>query len=265
VHDLVAFILPEGHNRKAMWIERLTLKRALKKAYRIVTVSENTKQDLKTRFKINDEKIILTPCAASNIFIPRIKKSIMETVTQKYRLPDRFILGVGTLSPRKNFTRLMKAYERLALTHPEVHLVIVGDWGWCCEEIRKESGHPNIHLIGYVEGTDLAAIYNLAEIFVFPSLYEGFGIPPLEAMACGCPVIVSNNSSLPEVVGEAGLKIDPYSISDITNAMEKILNESALREKLIEFGFKQARKFSWKRSAEHLKKEFYSLSKKAVQ
>jgi glycosyltransferase involved in cell wall biosynthesis len=217
------------------------------------------------RFEVSDEKIILTPCAASAIFKPHGDRALREAVRQKYALPERFILGVGTLSPRKNFTRLMKAYERLAFTHLKVHLVIVGDWGWRCEEIRKESRHPNIHLIGYVEGEELAAIYTLAELFVFPSLYEGFGIPPLEAMACGCPVIVSSNSSLPEVVDEAGLKVNPYSIEDIARAMDEILTDSPLKKRLIQKGFEQVKKFSWSQSAECLRKEFYAAKKKAVQ
>ena len=253
VHDIIAFLFPEGHNRKALFLERITLKRALKKSTNILTVSQNTRNDLIQWFGVSQRKIIVAPCAASSIFV-RIKDAKkLNAVRSKHGLPDKFILAVGTLSPRKNFTRLIQAYKNLLKKHPDVHLVIVGGKGWDFESTLENIDPEKVHLVGYIEGEDLADVYNLAEMFVFPSLYEGFGIPLVEAMSCGCPVVASNNSSIPEVCGEAAILIDPYSIGSIENAMHEILSSAALRNDLIQKGLEQSKEFSWQESAQTIK------------
>lgn len=252
VHDVIAFIFPDGHDKKALWLERLTLHRAIKRADHISTVSRSTKNDLMKMFHVQDKKVDIAPCASSSIFKPVKDRFALNAVREKYNLPEKFILGLGTLSPRKNFTRLIKAYAQTLPKHPDVHLVIVGPKGWNCNDLIPFEQSDKVHFIGYVDGEDIAALYSLAKIFVFPSLYEGFGIPPLEAMACGCPVITSNVSSLPEVVGNSAMLIDPYSVEDIANAIDIILSNAYIQEDLREKGLFRARKFSWGVSAERV-------------
>lgn len=259
VHDIVAFLFPEGHNKKAVWAERLTLKRAVKKASHILTVSRNTKLDLMKVFNIPEDKILIAPCAASKIFKPVTGGDQIHKVRAKYNLPKKFILAVGTLSPRKNFTRLIKAYARVVPKHDDTHLVIVGPEGWNYGDLLKFKESDKVHFIGYVDGDDIATLYSLAKIFVFPSLYEGFGMPPLEAMASGCPVITSNVSSLPEVVGNAAMLIDPYSVEEISTAIDVILSNHYMALDMKEKGIERAKKFSWSDSAGKILEVFEGL------
>lgn len=263
VHDLVAFLLPGINNTKAMIIERLTLRKALKKAQKILTVSENTKKDLLKRFHYQSEKIHLTPCAPAELFKRQVTAEDLANVKEKLKLPDHFILAVGTLEPRKNFSNLIKSFVIIKRKHPQYKLVIVGKKGWKFKHIEESLKHYKLEkeviFPGYVEDEDLQEVYHLARVFVFPSLYEGFGIPPLEAMACGCPVVSSNVSSLPEVVGEAGLLIDPKNAHKIADAVSSLLVNEHLRHLLIERGTMQAAKFSWEESAQNAIEVFHSL------
>lgn len=259
VHDIVAFLFPEGHNKKAVWAERLTLRRAVKKARHIFTISQSTKQDLMKVFRVPEEKILIAPCAASTIFKPIDNHILLQKVALKYGLPKKFILAVGTLSPRKNFNRLIRAYARVLPKHDDTHLVIVGPKGWNFEDILPFEQSDKVHMIGYVDGQDIAAVYNLAALFVFPSLYEGFGIPPLEAMACGCPVITSNVSSLPEVAGNAAMLVDPYSVDEIAKAMDVILSNRYIALDLREKGFERVKKFNWADSAAKIQSRLHAI------
>jgi glycosyltransferase involved in cell wall biosynthesis len=259
VHDIVAFLFPEGHNKKAVWAERLTLKRAVKKASHILTVSRNTKHDLMKVFHIPEEKILIAPCAASKIFKPVTDGDKILEVRAKYKLPKKFILAVGTLSPRKNFTRLIKAYAHVVPKHDDTHLVIVGPEGWNYGDLLQFKESDKVHFIGYVDGDDISTLYSLAKIFVFPSLYEGFGMPPLEAMASGCPVITSNVSSLPEVTGNAAMLIDPYSVEEISTAIDVILSNHYMALDMKEKGIERAKKFSWKDSAGKILEVFEAI------
>lgn len=264
VHDLVAFLLPNFNNTKAMILERLTLKKALKKAYNIFVVSENTKKDLLKRFHYAPEKIQITPCAPTEPFKRQVTAEDLAKVKEKLKLPDHFILAVGTLEPRKNFSNLIKSFVIIKRKHPQYKLVIVGKKGWKFKHIEESLKHYQLEkeviFPGYVEDEDLQEVYHLASVFVFPSLYEGFGIPPLEAMACGCPVVSSNVSSLPEVIGEAGLLIDPKNAHKIAEAVSSLLTNEQVRTTLIERGKIQAAKFNWKDSAQTALKVFESLS-----
>jgi glycosyltransferase involved in cell wall biosynthesis len=177
---------------------------------------------------------------------------LLAAVRARHRLPERFILTVATLEPRKNLPFLIEAYRRFRrLTGTKLGLVIVGRAGWKLESLQpalRESGQE-IVLTGFVPQRDLVALYNLAEVFVLPSLYEGFGLPPLEAMACGCPVIVSNRGSLPEVVADAGLLIDPENPDSLVRAIGRVEANQSLRDELARRGLKRAKQFSWKTSA----------------
>jgi len=253
VHDLVAFLFPGTHNAKAMIIERLTLKKALKKASDIFVVSDNTKKDLLDRFKYSEQRIHITSCAASQVFSNPVSEDELNKFKQDKKLPDRFILAVGTLEPRKNFSTLIKSFVNIKKWHPEYKLVIVGKKGWKFDQIESSLKEYNMEdeiiFPGYLKDEDLQKMYKLAAVFVFPSLYEGFGIPPLEAMASGCPVVSSNLASLPEVVGEAGLLIDPKNAYKMADAISSLIKNDNVRNMMIERGYIQAEKFKWENSA----------------
>ncbi len=274
VHDLVAFLFPNKHNKKAVILEKLFLKRAIKKSKIITTVSENTKNDLlqikkrnipglseKLIDPYNSDKIKVISCSAGDEF-KEIPTDLLKNFIVKTNLPNKFFLAVGTLEPRKNYVNLIKAFAFIKEKYPNCHLIIIGQKGWDYEEVFSEVKryylNKNVHFLGYLSMKSLVSLYNLAVALVFPSLYEGFGIPPLEAMKCGCPVIGSNISSIPEVIEDAGILINPKKPKEIAIAMEKLLIDESLREKLQEEGFKQAEKFSWEKSAE----EFLKILKK---
>ncbi|MBL4694737.1 glycosyltransferase family 4 protein [Candidatus Gracilibacteria bacterium] len=252
VHDLVAFLYPNKHNKKATILEKIFLKKALKKSHHVLTVSNNTKDDLLQRFQGTEDKISVVPCAADPDYRP-IKKEALEKFTKQTNLPEKFFLAVGTIEPRKNYETLIKAFSNFAHHHPEYHLVIVGKEGWkfqpVYEEINKNYLNKKVHILGYLSNSSLQKLYNLATALVFPSHYEGFGIPPLEAMQSGCPVISSSSSSMPEVVGDCALLCKPGSVEDFTSAMLEISANPELRAQLIAKGLERAKKFSWKGSA----------------
>lgn len=251
VHDLVAFLFPNRHNKKAVLLEKMFLKRALKKADHVLAVSENTKKDIIERFKYDPSKIDVVYCAASQEF-KKLPTEDLQKFAQETNLPKKFILAVGTIEPRKNYVALVRALAQISEKQPDLHLVIVGGKGWQYEgvetEIRKNYLSKKVHMLGYLSGGSLVKLYNLAQALVFPSFYEGFGIPPLEAMQCGCPVIASNRASLPEVVGSAALTVDPEDIKGLSEAIIEVLKPET-QEKLSAAGLKQAQKFSWRHSA----------------
>jgi len=255
VHDLVAFLFPNRHNKKAVILEKLFLKRALKKADQVITVSNNTKKDIFKKFKYEKDKMDTVYCSASDDFKP-IEKSSLSPFVAKTNLPQNFFLAVGTLEPRKNYPGLIKAFAKFGEKFPNYHLIIVGKEGWefrpIYEEIRENHLSKKVHILGYLSGKSLIGLYNLAKALIFPSLYEGFGIPPLEAMKCGCPVIASYSSSIPEVVGDSALLINPEKPMEIASAMLKLASSEELCEKLRNKGLQQSRKFSWEKSAQKL-------------
>lgn len=257
VHDLVAFLFPDIHQKKAVFVEKLFFKMALRKAAHICAVSENTRRDLVEQFGVDSGRITTVYCGADEGFKP-LEKDSLRGFAEQTNLPEKFFLAVGTLEPRKNYLNLIRAFKHVHHEYPHCHLVIVGKHGWDYEEIyeliNKFYLGTHVHLLGYLSGKSLVGLYNLAAALVFPSYYEGFGMPVLEAMQCGCPVIASYSSSMPEVSGEAALLVNPESVDQITGAMMQVLKNEELREKLHGKGLLQARKFSWEKSAEKLKK-----------
>lgn len=256
VHDLVAFLYPQNHDKKATMIEKLFLKRAVKRADKILAVSNHTKQDLITRFPHAEDKTFVVPCAADSIYRPLPSQELLTFITET-NLPKHFFLAVGTIQPRKNYLNIIRAFAHLHKKNPDLYLLIVGKEGWKYEEVYAEITRHNlgnyVHVLGYLSDKSIRNLYNLATALVFPSFYEGFGIPALEAMQSGCPVIASNSSSLPEVVGNAGLLVDPTKYRDIAQAMSRVLCDKNLRLSLSEKGLEQAKKFSWEGSATRLK------------
>ena len=268
VHDLVAFLFKGSGNIKARLTEKLFIKRALKRAEKITVISENTKKDLMDLLKVPEEKIVTTLCAADDHYfpIPESEENIkaLRAFRLKTGLPEKFFLSVGTIEPRKNYETLLKAFALINKSHPDTHLVIVGKEGWgdskqAVEEIITSNYlQKYVHILGYLTNKTINKLYNLSQALVFPSYYEGFGLPPLEAMQAGCPVIASNTSSIPEVVGEAAILCDPENPSSFAQAMDDISTNPNLRTDLINKGRIQSKKFNWEDIAKVILREFKS-------
>lgn len=242
VHDLIAFLHPKTHHWFPILVERLTLGRAVKNSSFISTVSQNTWQDLnEIKPESKSKQMAYAP--------PFIDGSMKKVETKNLDLPEKYILAVGTLEPRKNLQTLFKAFAMLK--NSERHLCVVGGIGWKSSKIFKsipDNIKDRIHFLGYRSSPDLPEIYSRASMLVYPSLYEGFGIPPLEAMACGCPVITSKISSLPEVVGDAAILINPESPQEVAAAIEKLLNQE-IRDDFVQKGYQRLNRFGWESSA----------------
>ena len=252
IHDLSPFLFPHTFDRITVLLHKLLLPRTLKTADKIITDSNSTKKDLVNYFNISEEKIRVILLAADEKF-KRLNKEEINEVKQKHNLNFPFILYVGMLEARKNITALIKAFYKIKKKKLPNKLVITGKKGWKYKEIFKTIDKLNLQkdvvFTGYVSDVDLPALYNAADLFVYPSLYEGFGLPPLEAMACGTPVITSNTSSLPEVVGDAGIMVDPHDVDGLADAMHKVLSNDGLREDMIKKGLKRAKIFNWEKCA----------------
>ncbi|MGV3721248.1 MAG: glycosyltransferase family 4 protein [Actinomycetota bacterium] len=218
----------------------------------IITGSESTRQDLIELFGVTPEKVVVTPYAADPIYQPMDQEAARRAVRSRLRVPSPYLLSVGVLQPRKNLPRLVRAYNRIASRIPH-RLVLVGKEGWAGEALQEAIAEapPGREPIftGYVADADLPALYSGADLFVYPSLYEGFGLPPLEAMARGTAVISSNTSSLPEVVDNAGLTLDPTDTEALSTAMETLLQDEPRRRELEAAGLARAAQFNWERTA----------------
>lgn len=260
LHDLVALLFAKNHNKKAVLIEKFTLKKALQKAQHVVCVSENTKKDVLKFFPIEKEKTQVVYPSVDDSFRP-LDINLYEWRKER-QLPKNFFLCVGTLEPRKNLTAVLEALsgmiDNTKKREENPHLVVIGGRGWQFKKIFSKLNDLNIaeYVVfkGYVTNQELIKYYNTALGLVFPSFYEGFGLPPLEAMKSGCPVITSNAGSLPEVVGEAALQIDPNSIQDLAKAMKKLYDNEELRLELAVKGLKRSELFNWHKSAQAILK-----------
>jgi glycosyltransferase involved in cell wall biosynthesis len=254
--------------RKNIWHRLLAIKKLLKRADTIVVLSENTRSDVTQYTGIDSAKCRTIFSGTSEVFTRYTKEDPrLQIVKEKYKLPDSFVLFLGTIEPRKNIEGLIEAFEIVKKTKfSDLQLVLAGGKGWKTKSVYQAASHSpyskDIIFLDYVEADEKAALYNLATLFVYPSFYEGFGFPPLEAMACGTPTIVSAVSSLPEIVENASIMIDPYNPATIATAITEILNDNMLRLDLIEKGFKRAEEFKWSKTAEKYLELFSSISKK---
>lgn len=263
LHDLIFLHLPEYHLPYNRWYLRLAMPRFLRAADVIVTPSECSRQDAIRAYGLPASKIKVIYEAPAPTFQPVAEQASLDRVRQKYSLPERFILNVGTIEPRKNLSRLLEAWQPLLAEWPGLKLVLIGKKGWLYDDffqrLRASGLEDEVIFPGYVEENELPSFYHLAQFFVFPSLYEGFGLPPLEAMACGTPVISSNSSSLPEVIGDAGLLVNPTDTAGLHAAMRRLLEEPELRADLSRRSLAQAQKFSWQKAVDELVAVYQAL------
>ena len=256
VHDLSFMRHPECADANLRAYLNKVVPRSVHRADLVLADSQNTKDDLVELLGVAPDRIEVIYPGVEERFRPIEDQALLGKVRRRYNLPPRFVLGLGTLEPRKNFPCLIKAYSSLVTRYPSLQLVIAGGKGWLYQEIfatvERLGLEAQVIFPGFVADGDLPALYNLADLFVFPSLYEGFGLPPLEAMACGTPVITSNASSLPEVVGQAGLMVEATDVEALAEAMKRVLEDDALREGMIAKGLEQAREFTWEGAAAKL-------------
>jgi glycosyltransferase involved in cell wall biosynthesis len=255
IHDLAFEHLPETFKRRSWMQMRMTVRHTAKTAAHIITGSEFSRQDIIETYKILPARITVTPQAAPAIFAPA-KEAEIERVRRVYGIDDEYILAVGSIQPRKNLVRLMAAYSHLRRRSPQAklpRLVMVGKCAWLYNEtLRSIDGlelQKSVTLTGYVPEADLPGLYSGALCFVYPSYFEGFGLPPLEAMKCGAAVIAGNKTSLPEVVGEAAVMVDPFDVEAIGAAIERVITDSQLRTSLQAKGLERAKLFDWRETA----------------
>jgi glycosyltransferase involved in cell wall biosynthesis len=249
VHDLSFLHFPQFFTvRMRLWHKLVLWRRILNQADIIIADSQSTKRDLVDLLRIPEEKVRVIYLGVDKKYQPRDKSGeLVQKIKIKYNLPEKFILYLGTLEPRKNVESIIAAYNQISTDY---FLVIAGASGWKVKKIYSLArNNAKIKFIDYIEEEDKPFLYNLAALFVYPSYYEGFGLPLLEAMACGCPVICGHNSSQVEVVGEAGLLVNPFNLNEIKLAMESLLSDNELRDRLIKKGLQRAKDFSWQQTA----------------
>jgi glycosyltransferase involved in cell wall biosynthesis len=254
IHDCIHLRFPQYlPNRLAYVYARSSLWVATHRASRVLTVSETSKRDILRYFRVPERKIDVIYNAIDERLGETPTEEEVARVRERYQLNDPFVLYTGNIKPHKNLERLIEAFNTLRRGGlDQVKLLIIGDeiskYATLRRAVHRYKLHKHVRFFGFVSDKTLASLYRLASVFVFPSLYEGFGLPPLEAMAAGTPVITSNVSSLPEVVGDAAILIDPYDPDSIADAMRRVLTDPALREELRERGLARVHEFSWDRS-----------------
>jgi len=255
IHDLSFVVCPEFHLAGNIVHCLQGVQDAIPHADVIITISQHTRNDLIERMGAAADRVVVTPLAAPPGRRRIEDADILSRMQHTYQLPPAFMLFVGALEPCKNISRLVQAYARLpSALRREVHFVIAGGSGWLNEEVRTLVTalglNDCVHFIGYVSEQDLPALYSMATIFAYPSLYEGFGLPMLEAMQCGAPVLTANVSALPEVAGDVAVCVSPTNTEEIAAGLRSLLEDSALRTALRARGYQRADSFSWERCAQ---------------
>jgi glycosyltransferase involved in cell wall biosynthesis len=264
VHDLSFVRVPDAASPSLKAYLDMVVPRSVRRADHILADSQATKDDLVAIYGTPPDKIIVLLSGVEKRFKRITDSSVLLTTRNKYKLGDQpYILSLGTVQPRKNYERLVQSLHHLRNNGLDIDLVIVGGRGWLenplYETIRTLNLGDHVHITGFADEADLPALYSGAMCFALPSLYEGFGIPVLEAMACGVPVVTSNISSLPEVAGDAALMVDPYNIEELTDALRRLIIDDTLRTQLVERGYQQAAAFTWQRAADQLIQVYQQL------
>jgi glycosyltransferase involved in cell wall biosynthesis len=252
IHDLGYLHHPEAHPQRDRWMLDWTTRWSTRVARRVIAISEATRCDLVQCYGVAQDKIDVIPHGVDSRFFA-VDDDAIRRVRQSLALPERFVLAVGTVQPRKNLGRLAVAMRYLAASGLPHSLVVAGKRGWLASTVERDITQAGmgdrIIFLGYVPAPYLPALYAAADALAFPSLYEGFGLPVLEAMAAGTPVVAANRSAIPEVAGDAALLVDPFSPEEIARGLMRVLTEPALRAGLVARGRERAASFSWEKSA----------------
>jgi glycosyltransferase involved in cell wall biosynthesis len=265
IHDCIHVMFPQYlRNRAAYVYARASMWSAARQAQRILTVSEASKRDIIHFFNVPPDKVVVVYNAIEERFAQTPSADALERVRERYQLNHPFVLYVGNIKPHKNLVRLIEAFAELRRRgFSELKLLIIGDeiskWPALRRAVHSHKLHKHVRFLGYLEDETLASLYRLASVFVFPSLYEGFGLPPLEAMASGTPVVTSNVSSMPEVTGDAAVLVNPYDVSSIVEGIERVLRDPELSAELRRRGIARAREFSWQRSVERTRQVYQEV------
>jgi glycosyltransferase involved in cell wall biosynthesis len=265
IHDTTLWMFPSYHPRRRLLAMRPVIPRGARHAKAIIAVSSATKRDIVRTLNVPDEKVHVIYEAAAPHFRPLPRTEALESVRHKYGLPESFILHVGTLEPRKNLVRLLQAFELVRRQGCQARaLALVGNRGWndatikaCVERMGLDG---SVRVLGHTPTEDVVALYNLAELVALPSLYEGFGLPVIEAMACGTPVVTSPNGSLAEIAGSAAEFVDPTRVESIAAGLHTALSDSAKRAALREAGLRRAAEFSWEATAEQTRQVYEAVA-----
>jgi len=265
VHDIAYERYPQFFTPGEVARFRALVPPTIRKAAAVLTLSEYSKRDIVRRYNVPPDKITVTHLAADPMFRPIHDEGRLADVRERYGTGGEFILSVGNLQPRKNIKTLIEAYVRLRRADATRHrLVLVGKKAWLHDDIfaaARASGYADeLVFTGYVPDADLVALYNAADLFVYPSIFEGFGLPPLEAMACGTPVVTSNTSALPETVGDAALTVDPLDVEALAEAIALILTDRTLHAHLSQRGPQRATIFSWEDTAHKTRDVYHDVS-----
>ncbi len=256
VHDVSFLEHPEFFTRARRLQLQYTVKRTVQSASRVLTLSEFSRQGIARAYGMDPARIAVVPAGVSRAFRPQPRQHAKAFVEGRFKVPGPFILTVGDLQPRKNQIGLIRAFEELLCAHPDLphHLMLVGKETWFAPHVhqaaKKSLVKDRIHFTDYVNEKELLQLYSACDIFVFPSFYEGFGLPILEAMACGRAVACSNSSAMPEVADSAGLLFNPESTSEMVRAMRDLLLNPELRQRMERLGQQNAAQFSWARTAQ---------------
>ncbi|MCF6276852.1 MAG: glycosyltransferase family 4 protein [Candidatus Magasanikbacteria bacterium] len=254
IHDLSFVFFKDFFSiKRRIWHKCVRVRRQCKKASLILTPSENTKNDVVNYFGVGEKKIKVIKPGLSTLFLKQDTESVQK-IKIKYGLPEKFVFFLGTIEPRKNIDGVVDAFllwQRKNSYAQEYELIIAGAQGWKCLKLLERIGkNKKIKYVGYISPEEKRVFYELASIFVYPSFYEGFGFPVLEAMSVGTPVITSSRSSLPEVVGNSAFMVNPHDIAEIAKGMQLLTSDYYLRNELIDRGYKKSYEFSWVKSAE---------------
>ena len=258
---MISFLFEKSVHPKIIKAQKRRLALVKKEVDLIIADSQSTKEDIIKFLQINRQKIRVIPLAASNIFKPQDESKVNEVIA-KYKIKKPYILSVGTQEPRKNIQKLLDVFGKLIETNPELRLVLTGKYGW------GEGFHSpqNVIWTDFIPEEELPALYAGARVFVYPSLYEGFGLPVLEAMACGTPVITSNNSSMAEIAKDAAILVDPRSEAQLAKAIELVLSLNLENyQKMVRAGFERVRQYSWTKTAKETLKAYEDLYKESTE
>lgn len=269
IHDLIPYIMPETVGRGYLNKFLKEMPFIINNSQGILTVSEYSKKDILKFFPIDESKIFVTHLAANKDFKPMDKEKCKEIIKNKFNINNPFILYLGGFSDRKNVHSLIEAFSKVYnQLNKDYRLVILGSYRDSSQKliklVEKFKMASKIIFAGFVDQVDLPVFYNAADAFVYPSLYEGFGLPPLEAMNCGTPVITSNTTSIPEVVGDAGLLINPYDISSLTDSIGKLINNESLRNELSKKGLERSKEFTWRKTAKKTLQAYTKIAEQSL-